>query len=82
MSAARCRNGGIAMSNTLQPIEQVLTEVAAFDGFAKVAVGRGDHANVCFQRSSGAETLEFALLKNTQKLRLCPHAHLGDFVEE
>ena len=33
----------------LQPVEQVLAEVAAFDGFAQVAVGRGDHANVCFQ---------------------------------
>ena len=82
MSAARSPQRRDPDVEHLQPIEQVLAEVAAFHGFAQVAVGRGDHANVRFQRPGGAEPLELAFLQHAQELRLCRQAHLGDFVEK
>src|SRR5687768_4474733 len=53
-----------------EPIEQVLAKVAALDGFAQVAVGRGDDADVRFQEARPAEPLELALLQHPQELCL------------
>ena len=66
----------------LQPVVQVLAEVAAFHGLPQVAVGRRDHANVRLQDAGGPEPLELAFLQDAQELRLRRQAHLGDFVEK
>ena len=47
----------------LQPVEQVLAEVAAFHGLPQVAIGRCDDANVRLQDAGGPEPLELAFLQ-------------------
>src|SRR4029453_19202739 len=44
-----------------EAVEEVLAKVAALDGFAKVAVGRGDAPDVRLQEARAAESLELAL---------------------
>src|SRR6516165_5805962 len=46
----------------LEPIKEVLAEIASLDRLSKVAVRRGDHADVRLQHLRAAEPLEFALL--------------------
>ena len=82
MSARRSRSGAICDVEYLQPVEQVLAERAALDGFAQVAVARGDDADIRLQHPGAAEPLELAFLQDAQELRLRREAHLADLVEE
>src|SRR4030095_300988 len=65
-----------------EAVEEVLAKVAALDGFAKVAGGRGDDPDVRLQEARAAESLELALLQNAQELGLRGQAHLADFIQE
>src|SRR4029434_238424 len=49
-----------------EAIEQVLAKVAALDGFAQIAVRRGDHTDVRLQKACPPEPLELAFLQNAQ----------------
>ena len=66
----------------VEPVEQVLAELALLHHLAQVAVGRGDDAHVHAQRAGAAEPLELVLLEHAQDLRLRARAHVADFVEE
>ena len=65
-----------------EAVEQVLAKVAALDGFAQVAVGGGDDADVRLQEARPAEPLELAFLQHPQELGLRGQTHLADLVEE
>ena len=65
-----------------ESIEQVLAKVAALNGFAQIAVRRGDDTDVRLQQACPPEPLELALLQNAQELGLRGEAHFGDLVEK
>ena len=66
----------------VQPVVQVLAELAVCDHPSEVAVGGGDHAHVHLDRVRVADPLELALLQHPQQLHLQRRAHRPDFVEE
>ena len=66
----------------VEPVVEILAEVAGADLLLQVAVGRGDDADVDLLRLALADALELALLEHPQQLDLQLGAHAGDFVEE
>jgi hypothetical protein len=78
-SFAKRRNADV---KHLQPVVQVLTEVAAFNCFLQVTVRRGHDADIRFLQPSPAKPLELALLQDAQKLGLRRQTHLADLVQE
>src|SRR6185295_10109133 len=66
----------------VQPVVEILAELAAAHRQLEIAVRRGDDARVGAQDARAAEALEFALLQHAQELRLHRRAHLADFIEE
>src|SRR5215469_9749912 len=53
-----------------QPIEEVLSEAASFDVILKVAIGRGDDADVDFACARITNALDFLFLQDTKQFRL------------
>ena len=82
MSSRRSRSGGMCDGDHVQPVVQVLLELAARDHLPEIAVGRGDHAHVDLLAALGAERLELPLLQHAQQLRLQGRRHRADLVEE
>ena len=79
--------GALAQRRDLQvhdveAIEQVLAERAGFHHFRKIAVRGGDDADVDRHRLGSADAVDHALLDGAQELRLQPHVHFGDFVQQ
>src|SRR5262245_25888885 len=68
--------------NHVEPVEQVLLELAFGDHLAKIAVAGRDHADVDALGPFTAERFELALLEHPQQLRLQRRAHRADFVQE
>ncbi len=66
----------------VQPVEQILAELAAGNGLREVAVGRGDETDVDAQFLRAADAGERAVFEKAQQLGLERLAHVGDFVEE
>ena len=62
--------------------QQVLAECALAHRFGKVAVRSRNDADVDRNRASAADAVDDPLLDGAQQLRLQPHIHLGDFVEQ
>ena len=62
--------------------QQVLAESAFAHGLGEVAVRGGDDADIDRHRPGAADAVDHALLDRAQQLRLQPHVHLGDFVEQ
>ena len=67
---------------TLEPIVEVLPEMAGRRVGGEVAVGRRDDAHVDLDRRRPADALELLLLEHAQQLGLEVEPHLGDFVEQ
>ena len=82
MSSRRSRSGGMWIGNDVQPVEQILLELAVGDQLPQVAVGGGDDADVDLLGALGAERLELALLQHAQQLGLQRRRHRADLVEE
>ena len=66
----------------VQPVVEVLAELAGLDHRRQVAVGGGDQPHVDLDRPRAAEPLELVLLQDAQDLGLRVGAHVADFVEE
>ena len=82
MSSRRSRSGGSWMRDDVEPVVEVLAEVARRDLLLEVAVGRGDQAHVDLDRLDAADALELALLERAQQLHLHLDRDLADLVEE
>src|SRR5207249_6715074 len=68
--------------NDVEPVEEVLAEVASLDLLLQVLVGGGDDADIYREVICGAERREALLLDNAQDLGLSAQAHIADFVQE
>src|SRR5690606_21906224 len=66
----------------VQPVVEVLAELAAGDHLFKILVRRGNHPHVRLLRLVAADPLEGALLQHTQQLDLHVHRHVADLVEK
>jgi hypothetical protein len=82
MSSARSRSGGKVDREHVEPVQQVLAQLARLHRFQRVAVGRRDHAHVGLQHLRGAHAHEGARLQHAQQLDLQVQRHLGDLVQE
>ena len=54
----------------VQPIEEILTESAPGDVVLQGAIGRGDDANIHWNRLAPTDTIDFTLLQDAQKFGL------------
>ncbi len=68
--------------NHVEAVEEIFAEIAAFDLFLQVLVGRRHHAHVYLHVCGGADGLEALLFERAQHLGLRAQAHVADFVEE
>ena len=66
----------------VQPVEQVLAELAFVHHVPQVDVGRGDDPHVDLDRLDAAEAHELALLDDAQQLGLRLERDVADLVEE
>ncbi len=66
----------------VQPVVQVLAQLAVLDGVGRVHVGRRNHADVHRLLVAPAEAAERPLLQDAQQLHLRRRRHLRDLVEE
>ena len=71
MSSRRSRSGGTAITNTLQPVEEVLAEAALAHRALEVAVGRGDHAHVDASSRASTPTGRTSPVSSTRSSRTC-----------
>ena len=67
---------------TLEPVEQILAELAVGDALLEIGVGRGDDADVDALRPRVADRQHLALLEEPQQLRLHVERQVADLVEE
>ena len=82
MSSLRSRSGGSWIDDDVQPVEQVLAELALLHHLAQVDVGGGDDPHVDLDRLHAAEPHELALLDHAQQLGLRLERDVADLVEE
>ena len=70
--------------NHVQPVVEILAEIAGRDALAQVPVGGADdpHVDAIGGAVVGADRLDFARLQESQQQRLHPQRHLADLVEE
>ncbi len=66
----------------VEPIVEVFAELARFDLFFQVAIGRGDEADIDRQRLGAADALELSFLQDAQQLGLKRRGNLADLIEE
>ena len=74
--------GRQADGDDVQPVEQVLAELAAGDLGGQVARRRADHADVDLDPARSADALEGLLGQDAEYLALRRQRHVGDLVEE
>ncbi len=65
----------------LQPVVEVFAERALAHHRFEIAIGRGNHPHVDFDRAVAAQFRELAVLQHVQDLGLQRLRHLADFVE-
>ena len=65
----------------VQPIEEILAEIAFFDAALEIAIGRGDHADIHLLREAAADALEAAFLQHAQQFGLEGGGDFADFIE-
>jgi hypothetical protein len=69
--------------NDVEPVVEILSELALVDQMTEGPVGRRNHPHVDDRpRSFGADLLELAGLEETQQQPLHPQRHLADFIHE
>src|SRR2546427_7074389 len=73
---------GNVKGDDVEPVKQVLAEVALLDLLLQVLVRRGDDAHVHRQVVAGADGREALLLDHAQDLGLRAQAHITDFIEK
>jgi len=66
----------------VEPVEQVLAELALGDPVLQICVGCGDDPNVNTQRARFADREDLALLEKSQQLGLDVDWQVADFIEE
>src|SRR5262249_34032463 len=66
----------------IQTVVEVLTKAAFIDSPGQIHVRGREDTQVEADGLRAADALEFALLEDTQQLRLNVERHLGDFVQE
>src|SRR5436190_796164 len=81
MSSQRSDRDGISSSTTLTR-RYKSTEPAFLNRLFQVTVGGRNDTHVHPHRMRSADTLEFAILKNTQESRLHGYRNLCDFIEK
>ena len=69
-------------AHDVQPVKQILAELARGDGGFQRLVRGGDDAHVHLERLVAADALERAGLQHAQNFRLRGGRHVADFVEE
>ena len=79
---APCAQGRDGQWQHVQPIEQILTKMPAFDAVEQFAVGCGHDADVDLHRLAPADRLHDAFLQRAQKLCLRCQGQFADLVEE
>ena len=67
---------GKTQGNDIEAKEKILTKLSFPDPFFQIAVCRGDYAHIHPDAFRTAHAINFAFLKNTQKLGLKPQFHL------
>ena len=82
MSSRRSRSAGSVHVDHVDPVEQVLAELAGGDHRGEIAVRRRDDADVDLARLGVADAVERALLEHAQHLDLQRRRHVADLVEE
>ena len=66
----------------IEPVEQILAEITAFNFVLQHLVGRGDHAHVHLRPFGRAHGLEALFFERAQHLGLRAKAHVAHFVQE
>ena len=66
----------------VQPVVQILAEMAGVDGFLQLHVGRCQHPHVNGNALARTQAHHFALLQHPQQLDLNGHRQITDFIEE
>ena len=66
----------------VEPVEEILAELAGGDPGAEVDVGRSDHAHIDRALIAGADPAHQALLEHAVELYLHRQREVGDLVEE
>ena len=66
----------------VQPVQQVLAELALAHALVEILVSRRDHAHVDAHRDLSADAIELALREHAQQPRLQLRRHVADLVEE
>src|SRR5262249_59495939 len=66
----------------VEPVEKVRSEGAVGHRGSQISIGGGNHADVHADRSTPADTREFAFLQDTQQHDLGLGGQLADLVEE
>ena len=66
----------------VQPVVEILAELAGGDRLLQILVGGGDQADVGADRLGAAQPLELALLQHAQQLDLRREVQLADLVQE
>src|SRR5438552_3380619 len=66
----------------VEPVVEILAELALFDRLLEVAIARGDHTNVDRYLGSATQAPQPLLFQYSQQLGLQLDLHLGDFVEQ
>src|ERR1051325_7274744 len=66
----------------VEPVIQVLAELAVLDELFQVIVGRGDNADIHKDRGVVTDAADFLLLKHAQQTALQHGRHGADFIEE
>ena len=66
----------------VQPVVEILAELAGGDRLLEILVGGGDQADVGADGLGAAQPLELALLQHAQQLDLRREVQLADLVEE
>src|SRR6266699_837168 len=68
--------------NGADAIKQVLAELAVFNGFVGLSVGRGNETAIGLVTDLASDRADFLVLQNPQQLALGINWHFRDFVEE
>ncbi len=82
MSFLRCAQRRQVDGDDVQPVEQVIAELAFLDLLPQIDVGGGDDAHVHLHFADAAEVHELAVLQDAQNLGLRIEPHRADLVEE
>src|SRR6187397_1243008 len=71
-----------AEGDDVQAVIEIGTELAAARFLGKIAIGRGDEAEIDLNSTSSADSFELALLQDAEQLRLQRGRQLADLVEK